>query len=121
MARALFEGSKDRERALGAIHYVEGFFADTLPGPVRRLSILRCDSDLYVSTLETLERLYPKLSVGGYVVFDDWKLAQSRGAVLLYRRRNGITSPVWGSSMAMAPPFQSIDRIAFWRKEKDTG
>ena len=45
----------------------KGFFNTSLPGPVGRLSLLRCDSDIFSSTYDTLTRLYPLLSVGGYV------------------------------------------------------
>ena len=33
---------------------------------------------MYSSIHETLVALYPRLSVGGFVVFDDWKIAQAR-------------------------------------------
>ena len=33
---------------------------------------MRLDSDLYESTMVGLESLYPKLSVGGYAIIDDY-------------------------------------------------
>ena len=56
---------------------VPGWFNETLPTMpergLKRIAILRVDSDIYSSIMETLQALYPKLSAGGYVVFDDYK------------------------------------------------
>jgi hypothetical protein len=44
---------------------------------VNFFSMIRLDGDLYQSTIESLHYLYPLLSVGGYVVVDDftdWKV-----------------------------------------------
>ena len=50
------------------VRFREGWFEDTLPSaPVERLALLRCDGDLYASTVDTLVPLYPKVSVGGNV------------------------------------------------------
>ena len=134
------------------LHYLVGYFNDTLPtAPVERLALLRADSDLFASTFETLEYLYPKLSVGGWVVFDDWKIAQARGAILQYRRLHNITTRVLVTlrdeelrkKNDRYPPgqdplgyfnystgvwnrtalsvFGARDRIAFWRKDAVTG
>ena len=102
------------------IHFVKGFFNETLPGPVRQLSLLRLDSDIFVSIYESLDKLYPLLSHGGFVVFDDWKIPQARAAALLYRQRHGIQGPIWGSDQDNAPPFWSLDRMAFWQKGGDS-
>lgn len=53
--------------------FLKGWFKDTLPrAPITKLALIRMDGDLYQSTWEALESLYPKLSVGGYVIVDDW-------------------------------------------------
>jgi O-methyltransferase len=55
------------------VRFLEGWFRDTLPSaPIERLALLRLDGDLYESTSVALEALYPKISVGGYVVVDDY-------------------------------------------------
>ncbi|ASW57633.1 macrocin O-methyltransferase [Plantactinospora sp. KBS50] len=55
------------------VRFLPGWFQDTLPGaPVERLSLIRLDGDLYDSTMVALRSLYPKLSVGGYVIVDDY-------------------------------------------------
>lgn len=55
------------------VHFVKGWFKDTLhKAPIERIAVLRLDGDLYQSTIEALEALYPKVSSGGYVVVDDY-------------------------------------------------
>lgn len=109
--------------AAQGVRLVQGFFNESLPGPIRtegrKLALLRVDSDIFSSIYETLERLYPLLSVGGYVVFDDWKIPQARAAAVVYRIKYGIRSKIFGSDLNHAPPFWTIDRMAFWRKEAD--
>lgn len=55
--------------------FVKGFFKDTmsvLKNQVTTFSILRLDGDMYQSTVDVLYNLYDKLSVGGYLIMDDW-------------------------------------------------
>ena len=55
------------------VRFLRGWFRDTLPSaPIERLAVLRLDGDLYDSTYDTLVALYPRLSVGGYVIVDDY-------------------------------------------------
>lgn len=55
------------------VRFLKGWFKDTLPtAPIERLAVLRLDGDLYESTTIALESLYPKLSIGGYVIVDDY-------------------------------------------------
>jgi O-methyltransferase len=55
------------------VRFLPGWFKDTLPSaPIERLAVLRLDGDMYGSTMEALEALYPKLSPGGYVIVDDY-------------------------------------------------
>jgi O-methyltransferase len=76
--------------------FLQGFFSQTLPtAPIRRLSILRVDADLYSSTSDVLRNLYPRLSSGGYAIFDDYQnLPDCRRAIDEYRRENGITEEI---------------------------
>lgn len=131
-------------RGRGGVHYLPGYFRETLPtAPIERLALLRADSDLFASTFETLEHLYPKLSFGGFVVFDDWKIAQARAAILHYRRIHNISTrvlltlssddfkaPKRGSARTPGADvraterehvFETRDRIAFWQKSRTTG
>jgi len=77
------------------VRFLVGWFKDTLPGaPIERLSILRLDGDMYESTLQALDALYPKLSPGGYCIIDDHHLPECRAAVADYRGRAGVTDEI---------------------------
>jgi O-methyltransferase len=55
------------------VKFLRGWFRDTLPSaPIERLALLRLDGDLYDSTYDALKALYPRLSVGGYAIVDDY-------------------------------------------------
>ncbi len=55
------------------VKFLKGWFADTLPtAPIKDIAILRLDGDLYSSTMDSLENLYPKVSKGGFVIVDDY-------------------------------------------------
>lgn len=74
------------------VRFLEGFFADTLPeAPIEKLAVARLDGDMYGSTWEALVNLYPKLSVGGYLIVDDYGAVPGcKQAVHDYRERCGI-------------------------------
>ena len=36
------------------------------------LAVARLDGDMYESTIQALTSLYPKLSIGGYLIIDDY-------------------------------------------------
>lgn len=55
------------------IHYVVGRVEETIPAAApREIAILRLDTDWYESTRHELEHLYPRLSVGGILIIDDY-------------------------------------------------
>jgi predicted O-methyltransferase YrrM len=76
--------------------FLQGFFHETLPtAAMASLSVLRADADLYESTRDILTHLYPKLSVGGYAIFDDYQnLKDCRLAIDEYRLDHQITDPI---------------------------
>jgi O-methyltransferase len=78
------------------VEFLVGWFADTLPGaPIDEIALLRLDGDLYGSTLDALEALYPKVSPGGFVLVDDYGGWEScRRAVDDYRREHGIKAQI---------------------------
>ena len=93
----------------GNVKFVKGLFRDILPKcPVETIAVLRVDADLYLSTIQALEFLYPKLSPGGYVVFDDWKFEPVRRAISHFREKHGI-----GAIMEFGETF---DPIPYWQK-----
>ncbi len=78
------------------VRFLEGWFSDTLPqAPIEQLALLRLDGDLYRSTMDALEALYPKLTVGGYVIVDDYGAWEPcREAVDEYRAIHGISDEI---------------------------
>ncbi len=55
------------------IHFVVGPVEETLPAAApERAAILRLDTDWYASTRHELEHLYPRLSIGGVLIVDDY-------------------------------------------------
>jgi hypothetical protein len=89
------------------VQFLPGWFSQTLPGPVKKLAVLRLDCDLYVSTMDVLGTLYPLLQPGGYCIVDDWNVPMCREAVKEYCGNNGITEPI-----------MDIDgHSVYWRKD----
>ena len=78
------------------VRFLKGWFKDTLPtAPIEKLAILRLDGDMYSSTMDSLLNLYPKLSVGGYVIVDDYyAIAGCHKAVDEFRAEEQIETPV---------------------------
>jgi len=90
--------------------FLKGWFRDTLPNlRSQRWSVIRLDGDMYESTHDGLFNLYPNLSIGGYLIVDDYGAVKGcREAVEDYRRANQIEAPIrqvdWGR--------------VFWQREK---
>ena len=80
------------------VRFLKGWFKDTLPtAPISSLSILRLDGDYFESTRDGLSSLYDKLSVGGYVIVDDYgeeTWTYCRRAVDEFRRERNIDDPM---------------------------
>lgn len=91
------------------VEFLVGWFKDTLPGaPIDTLSLMRLDGDMYESTIQAIEVLYPKLSPGGFCIIDDFgsHASQAGQAVHDYRAQHGITDEI-----------VAIDDFgAYWRK-----
>ena len=89
------------------VRFLEGWFKDTLPTVRDRTwSVVRLDGDMYESTMDGLTNLYPQLSVGGFLIVDDYGYEPCRQAVADYREANGIDEPI-----------EAIDWLgAFWRR-----
>jgi hypothetical protein len=89
------------------VEFLPGWFKDTLPhAPIDKLAILRLDGDMYESTIQALTSLYDKVSVGGFVIVDDFALPGCRQAVDDFRAKRRIVDAL-----------TDIDGTAsFWRK-----
>jgi hypothetical protein len=69
---------------------------------------MRLDGDLYESTMDALVNLYSKLSVGGFVIIDDYNIGACRQAVADFRASQGV-----------ADPIESIDWAGvYWRRSR---
>ncbi len=81
------------------VRFLQGWFGETLPNaPIEQIAVLRLDGDMYESTMDALQYLYPKVSPGGYVIVDDYSVPFCRAAITDYRRDHGITEPLEVSS-----------------------
>lgn len=78
------------------VQFLVGWFKDTLPSaPIQQLSILRLDGDMYESTMDALTSLYDKLSVGGYIIVDDYGVVDAcKQAITDYRASKGIVEEI---------------------------
>jgi hypothetical protein len=92
------------------VEFLVGWFKDTLPAaPIERVAVLRLDGDLYESTMDALTALYPKLSVGGYAIIDDYKAVKPcKEAVLDYRQKYNLDEEIIEIDWAGV----------YWKKEK---
>ncbi len=89
------ETMKNTKYPSNKINYIKGKVEDTLPGnsvSIKKIAILRLDTDFYESTKVELENLYPKVSSGGMVILDDYGVWQGvRKAVDEYFVKNDIS------------------------------
>lgn len=78
------------------VKFLKGFFKNTLPNaPIQKLSLLRLDGDMYESTMDALTNLYSKLSVGGFIIIDDWNSVKGcKMAVEDFRKENRIKDEI---------------------------
>lgn len=92
------------------VEFIKGWFKDSLKNsPIDQLAILRLDGDLYESTIQPLDYLYDKLSVGGYVIVDDYNVVEAcKLAVHDFLSARKIT-----------PTIIKIDEIGVYWKKKE--
>jgi O-methyltransferase len=78
------------------VRFLPGWFKDTLPdAAIDRIAVLRLDGDLYESTIQALDALYPKLSAGGFCIIDDYHVIDAcRQAVADYRQKNSVSAEI---------------------------
>lgn len=89
------------------VRFLEGWFGETLPTVRdRAFAVVRLDGDMYESTIDALDNLYPALSPGGYLIVDDYALAPCRAAVDDFRKQHGIRDEI------RAVDWSGV----FWRK-----
>eukprot|EP00804_Cyclotella_cryptica_P002164 CCRYP_006580-RA/>CCRYP_006580-RA protein AED:0.27 eAED:-0.34 QI:0/0/0/0.66/0.8/0.83/6/0/338 len=92
--------------------FAKGFFNETMPHlskHIEKLSVMRLDGDMYESTVDVLYHLYDKLSIGGYVIMDDWYGFPSKTACEDFFQVHGLS-----------PEIINIDKVsAYWKKAED--
>lgn len=78
------------------VRFLPGWFKDTLQdAPIERIAVLRLDGDLYESTIQALDALYPRLSPGGYCIVDDYRAVRAcEQACTDYRAKHGISAGI---------------------------
>lgn len=89
-----------------SVKLVKGLFSDTFPAvlspeptgdaSLSKIAILRIDNDYYDSVRYVLERLYPHIEKGGYIIIDDYNnpALGCKKAVDEFREEYGIDSPI---------------------------
>jgi len=95
------------------IVFARGFFNHTMPSLANKwmkkeekLAILRLDGDMYESTVDVLYHMYERVSVGGYIIMDDWYGFPARRACLDFFEAHGLN-----------PSIIQIDTLAaYWKK-----
>lgn len=80
------------------LHIVAGWFAQTLPAAAEQIgsiAVLHVDADLYESVRTVLRTLYSKVSPGGWVAVDDYRIwPGTKLAVDEVRREMGVEAPI---------------------------
>jgi hypothetical protein len=61
---------------------------------------------MYESTMDSISSLYPRLSIGGFVIVDDYILKGCRAAICDYRAAQGITDQM----------IEIDDTAVYWRR-----
>lgn len=105
------------------IKWLVGWFKDTLPRFKQnkdiKFAVIRLDGDIYESTIEALEYLYPSLSVGGYAIIDDYTdWIGCKEAVLDYRMACGISDEESPLVIGFHKPGE-VPRGIYWKKLKE--
>ena len=74
------------------LHFVQGKVEDTIPRQApATIALMRLDTDWYKSTRHEMEQLFPRLSIGGILIIDDYGHWQgSRDAVDEYIAKNRL-------------------------------
>ena len=78
------------------VRFLVGWFKDTLSdAPIDQLAVVRLDGDMYESTMDAIQALYPRLSPGGYCIVDDYSnVPGCRRAITAYRQMHGIVEEI---------------------------
>jgi len=92
------------------VSFIQGWFKDSLArAPIETLAVLRLDGDLYESTMDALNPLYPKVSKGGFIIVDDYySCPPCKKAIDEFRAQYSIQSEL----------RQIDDQSVYWRRSE---
>lgn len=109
------------------IVFVKGFFNESMRPlqqqvmvPEKRgIAILRLDGDMYQSTVDVLYHLYELVTVGGYVIVDDWEGFPAKDACEDFFRVHQIHVTVHPIDLTSVY-FQKLAdvKVQYWRYEQ---
>jgi len=93
-----YEIAKDLSESMGLdnVHLLAGIFPDDTGARVqdRQFSLCHIDVDVYQSALDVLEWVWPRMPVGGIVVYDDYGFDRCGGITRLVNSRVGLDGSV---------------------------
>jgi len=104
---------EEYEVDLNSIRILKGFVKETLPtAGIEKIALLRVDVDAYSATREVLDELYHKAVEGGYIVFDDTCLVETRAAILDFFNKGEegvqLLHTVTGETVTLYTPGQNL-------------
>ena len=79
------------------VKFVKGFFSETMTWGTfhsNKIALLRLDGDMYGSTMDVLVKLYDRVSVGGYIIVDDYALKPCKKAIDDFRNARNISDEI---------------------------
>ncbi len=92
--------------------FAKGFFKETmtpLASRIESLAVMHLDGDMHECTVDVLYSLYEKLSVGGYVIIDDWFGFPAQTTCTDFFHVHGFN-----------PEIIAIDKLAvYWKKMEE--
>ena len=96
------------------VEFLVGWFKDTLPdAPIKQISVLRLDGDMYESTMDALVALYDRVAPGGYVIVDDYHAVDGC--------KKAIHDYIAQKSLENTVDIQEIDGAGvYWKKPEQT-
>jgi hypothetical protein len=88
--------------------FLKGWFKDTMAHvPAQQIAVLRLDGDMYESTIDPLTHLFDRVSVGGWVIVDDYEWVPACKAAV----------DDFLSARGLKPEIQQIDGVGvFFQK-----
>lgn len=92
------------------VHFCKGFFVNSLPVcRPERIAVLRMDGDMYESTMDQLFNLFPRISMGGFIIIDDWTIDPCRRAM----------NDFWSWHGLKVTPVPIDGNSVYWQKQAD--